>query len=263
MPDASPWWAVRYDALAARDPAFAGAVDAYAERQVALIEQLVDARSGQRFLDLGCGAGRHCVLLQERGHRCTGVDLSPRLIELAQRAWAGRNPGVAGPRFVVGDMRRPPPKGPFDNAIMMDEALGMFDDEADHLRTLTAIADRLREGGRLILELFNPYAWSHRNLTQHFPAGALLPDADLVRSYRFDPLRGRVEDRIVVFDGEGRHELPVQRLRAWTPPEIYTLLTAAGFRDIEVFGSEAWQAAEKPVPLDPERSMFMWVVATR
>lgn len=263
MKDARPWWSVRFEALAARDPAFANSVDAYAERQVSLIERLVDDAHGAHFLDMGCGAGRHCILLQERGHRATGVELSPKLIELAQATWASRNPGAPGPRFVVGDMRAPPVKGPFDHALMMDEALGMFDDEADHLRTLTAIADRLREGGRLILELFNPYAWSHRNVTQHFPAGALLPDADVVRSYRFDPLRGRVEDRVTLFDAEGKHEMPVQRLRCWTPPEIYTLATAAGFSDIEVFGSQGWQVAEKPVPLDPERSMFMWVVARR
>src|SRR5438094_588363 len=36
-----------------------------------------------RVLDLGCGTGSMSVLMAEMGHRVTGVDLSPRMIEQA------------------------------------------------------------------------------------------------------------------------------------------------------------------------------------
>lgn len=38
-----------------------------------------------RVLDIGCGAGRHAIYLQEQGFEVLGVDNSPRAIEVCQR----------------------------------------------------------------------------------------------------------------------------------------------------------------------------------
>lgn len=38
-----------------------------------------------RVLDIGCGAGRHCLYVQERGHEVIGIDNSPLAIEVARR----------------------------------------------------------------------------------------------------------------------------------------------------------------------------------
>jgi len=38
-----------------------------------------------RVLDIGCGAGRHCLYTQERGHDVIGIDNSPLAIEVAKR----------------------------------------------------------------------------------------------------------------------------------------------------------------------------------
>ena len=48
--------------------------------------------------DLGCGPGHVTRYLHERGLEVSGVDLSPRMIEVARRL----NPGIA---FHIGDMR--------------------------------------------------------------------------------------------------------------------------------------------------------------
>jgi len=258
----TPWWASRFASLAAIDPDFAGALDRQAEAQVDLLESLVDLRPGDPVLDVGCGGGRHSILLQERGLAVTGVDLAPELLDLARRRWDARHPGREGPTWMNGDMRDLPCAGPFALAILLDETLGVFDDDADHLRTLSGVVDRLRPGGRVVLELFNPYYWAHRHVTQHMPPGSLAAGADIVRTYRFDPLRGRVEDRTIVFQDGERRRIPTQSLRAWTPPEIVTLATAAGFTRVEVFGSDGWQVPESPLRLDARSSAFMWVVAT-
>ena len=112
-----------------------------------------------------------------------------------------------------------------------------------------------------MLELFNPYFWAHHNRTLHYPPDVLATDGDLVRSYRFDPLSGRVVDRAVHFGVDGRRELPTQSLRCWTPPELATLLTGAGFREVSVHGTNGWDIPETVAPLNPETSVFMWVVA--
>ncbi|MCP4809767.1 MAG: class I SAM-dependent methyltransferase [Proteobacteria bacterium] len=258
----SPWWASRFAALAAIDPAFAGALDRHAEAQVDLLEQLLDLRPGEAVVDVGCGGGRHSILLHERGYNLTGVDISSEVLDVARSRWRARHAEDEGPGFLEGDMRELPVAGPFAAAILMDESLGVFDDDADHLRTLSGIADVVRPGGRLVIELFNPYFWSHRHTTQHLPPGSLAAGVDVVRTYRFDPIRGRVEDRAVVFDGTGRRELPTQSLRCWTPPEVLTLASASGFSAVEIFGSDGWKVPARPVRLDARTSAFMWVVAT-
>lgn len=40
---------------------------------------------GQRVLDLGCGTGRYCVLLTERGAKVVGIDPSHGMLEQAKR----------------------------------------------------------------------------------------------------------------------------------------------------------------------------------
>ena len=38
-----------------------------------------------RILDLGCGTGRHLIVLAASGHQATGVDISPAMLTVAQR----------------------------------------------------------------------------------------------------------------------------------------------------------------------------------
>ena len=56
-------------------------------------------------LDLGCGTGSIAVLLAEAGHRVTGVDLAPRMIQLARAKLA--DAGLPA-TFLVGDAAEPP-----------------------------------------------------------------------------------------------------------------------------------------------------------
>lgn len=258
----TPWWAVRYELLSEIARGFVGEVDYTADAQIDFVAGICSLGPGARVLDLGCGAGRHTILMAERGLDVTGVDLSPRLLKLARERWSERNPNQAGPLFAPGDMRWPPLPGPFDAAVMLDVSLGVFDDDADHAQTLAAAHERLRPGGRLVLELFNPYFWAHHQVTQHYPAGTASDIGDVIRSYRFDALHGRVVDQVTVFDANGRHRVPDQRLRVWTPPELRVLLADAGFGDLQFYGSSGWEVPEDPLPLQADTSVYMWVVAT-
>ena len=46
---------------------------------------LIGEVQGQRVLDVGCGTGRYCALLAQRGAAVTGVDPSPGMLEQARR----------------------------------------------------------------------------------------------------------------------------------------------------------------------------------
>ncbi len=257
----TPWWAVRYEAMAAVHPAFAGEVDLFAEAQIDAVLALLQPAPGARVVDVGCGAGRHSVLLAERGFEVTGVDLSPQLLRRATHAWQERRSNRPGPRFVPGDMRWLPVDGPFDVALFMDMALGVFDEDEEHLQTLRSCRRVLRPGGQVLIELFNPFHWAQEAGTRHFAPGTLLSDTDLVRRYTYEVLTGRVEDRVVLMGPQGRRELPVQSLRAWTPPEIRALLRRAGFRGVRVHGSDGWEPPEPDATVQLRGSPLMWVSA--
>lgn len=69
--------------------AFEDVADSIHDMHVALVEVL-DPQPEERWLDVGCGAGNVAELAAGAGARVTGIDLSPRLIEVAKgRAEAG------------------------------------------------------------------------------------------------------------------------------------------------------------------------------
>ncbi len=75
-----------------------------------------DPRPGDRALDLACGTGDISFEIAERGARVIGLDITPRMIEIAR---AKRRIGRAKAVFLVGDMMSLPfPDGRFDVATV-------------------------------------------------------------------------------------------------------------------------------------------------
>ncbi|MFE9844987.1 class I SAM-dependent methyltransferase [Streptomyces goshikiensis] len=96
-------------------------------------------------LDAGCGTGSLSLLLAEAGHRVTGVDLAPHMVERAEAKLAAA--GRAG-RFLVGDAAAPPTgQGRYD-AVLSRHLLWTLPDPHAALREWVA---RLNPGGRLVL----------------------------------------------------------------------------------------------------------------
>lgn len=104
--------------------------------------------TGLRVLDLATGTGDIAYLAHAAGARVTGLDLTPRMIELA----AGKRGTGTHPSFLVGDMCALPfPAGTFDvvttgYGLRNVPDLGMAIDE---------IARVLRPGGSLLSLDFN------------------------------------------------------------------------------------------------------------
>ncbi len=108
---------------------------------------------GLRALDIGCGPGAFARLLAHRGARVVGVDLSPRMVELAREAAAEAGLADAA-SFEAADATAPGglPRGPFD-LVTLVLSLQNMDDPAAVLRNA---ARALRPGGRLLLALNHP-----------------------------------------------------------------------------------------------------------
>ncbi len=66
----------------------------WSDRQTNFLVEKLELKTNERVLDLACGHGRVALPLAERGLDVTGVDLSPRSIELARAAADTQDLGV-------------------------------------------------------------------------------------------------------------------------------------------------------------------------
>lgn len=164
-----------------------------------MLSRLPADLTGQRVLDAGCGAGQMTAELAARGAEVLAIDISPALVEIAQR----RLPKAhrAQVTFASGDMLSPE-LGHFDHVMAMDSLI--YYDAADIGNALCALEKRT---GSTIVFTVAPRT---RLLMAMWYAGKLFPRADrspvmiphapdpLARAARTQGLRGQVEpvDRV-------------------------------------------------------------------
>ncbi|HMQ66904.1 MAG TPA: class I SAM-dependent methyltransferase [Arachnia sp.] len=110
----------------------------------------VDAMAGRnaRILDAGCGPGRLCGWLHERGHAVVGVDVDPVLIAAAEE-------DHPGPAFLVGDLAELdlPARGvkaDFDVIVCAGNVVG-FLAPSTRVEVLRRFAAHLAPNGRAIV----------------------------------------------------------------------------------------------------------------
>ena len=89
-----------------------------------------------RVLDVGCGTGRHLVLVRDRLRLGLGVDYERRYIQAAHRA------GAPHLHFIVGDATAIPIVAAFDFAICLTNTWGTMSDKAGVLREMRRLAPR-------------------------------------------------------------------------------------------------------------------------
>ena|ERR1044072_4356 len=102
---------------------------------------LLDAKPGERILDLGCGTGQLTRAIAAAGAAVTGVDKSPEMIASAKNNY----PEID---FQVADAARFSFAEPFD-AVFSNAALHWVISAEDAAR---CIAKALKPGGRLVVE---------------------------------------------------------------------------------------------------------------
>ncbi|KUO16349.1 class I SAM-dependent methyltransferase [Streptomyces dysideae] len=94
-------------------------------------------------LDLGCGTGSLSLLAAGQGHRVTGVDSSPPMVDLARAKLVGRDAA-----FLVGDAAAPPVGEERFDVVLVRHVLWALPEPG---RVLRHWRELLRPGGRLVL----------------------------------------------------------------------------------------------------------------
>jgi SAM-dependent methyltransferase len=104
-----------------------------------------------RVLDVGCGAGRVALELQERGHEVVGIDVSPLAVEVARRRGAKDVRQLAVTR--VG-----PGLGRFDTIVMFGNNCGLLGNPRRAPWLLRRFKSVTSPGARILAESTDPYA---------------------------------------------------------------------------------------------------------
>lgn len=207
---------------------------------------LAKSRKGA-VLDLACGTGRILIPLAAGGHKVTGLDNSPAMLDVARKRVAEARLGRRA-SLVLADMRRFALGRSFDLAIV---PLGSFHHLAsakDQRSALASIAEHMLAGGLLVLDLVNPTPESLsaadgtlvHQLTAPFPG----PDGPEVviklvaRSLAFEI---QTETQLVMYDrlssdGSVTRVVVEMKMRYLFRYEAEMLVTAAGFRLRDLYG---------------------------
>jgi SAM-dependent methyltransferase len=120
----------------ALDPATQPAeIQAFMRAELDLLSNLIG--DGMRVLDLGCGTGRHLILLRQRLRLGVGVDY-----EWSYVAEASRLAGTGQLHFITGDATAIPLATGFDFAICLTNTWGTMSDKAGVLREMRRLAPR-------------------------------------------------------------------------------------------------------------------------
>ena len=126
-----------------------GIADTRTEKEVAFICAYAPQPQFRKVLDICCGMGRHARALARRGYAVTGIDRDPVAITRARELGGG-------PTYVEGDVQdHRPEAAAYDLVIVMSQSFGYFDAAANR-DLLQRLANGVRDGGRILLDLWNP-----------------------------------------------------------------------------------------------------------
>jgi SAM-dependent methyltransferase len=103
-----------------------------------------------RVLDVGCGAGRVSLHLQNRGFDVVGIDVSPLVVELArQRGAVDVRLGTLDSAVAAGER--------FDTILLLGNNLGLLSGERRGRTLLRKLARLSTAKGRLLAGSYDPY----------------------------------------------------------------------------------------------------------
>ena len=116
------------------------------------IKKLAEEWKPGKLLDVGCGIGNSLLPFEKMGFECTGVDVSPKMAELAEKF---REKNRLKYEVRIGSILSLPfDETSFDCAISV-AVLHHLDSEEKRLKALAEIKGVLKERGRIFLTVWN------------------------------------------------------------------------------------------------------------
>ncbi len=194
-----------------------------AERAIDLIERNMRGRRIDAVLDLGCGAGRHTRILEERWWT-VGLDLSMALLRVARRE-------KTDAPYVRADMRELPfAADSFDLVVNLFTSFGYFDDDREHVRVLDCVNGCMTPGGTLVIDFLNA-AQVRDSLV---PYDERIENGITIEQRRQISPDNRFVEKTITLRERGKEY--IERVRLLSPKDLERMLITTGFQVVELYG---------------------------
>jgi SAM-dependent methyltransferase len=205
--------------------------------------------NAKNILDLGCGTGRHDILLAQRGYEITGVDMSEEMLAVANSQLLSINPKPSYINFIRDDIRAVRLSTTFDVVISLFHVMSYQTTNNDLTAAFATARAHLKEKGIFIFDCwYGP---------------AVLTDRPAVRVKRLEdeevhvtriaepvmhPNQNLVDVNYHVFvkekaSGKVEELKETHRMRYLFLPEIDLLLRKTG---MEIIESSEWMTGREP-----------------
>jgi SAM-dependent methyltransferase len=222
----------------------AGIGDERTKREVEFICAMAPLPDFRRVLDVCCGMGRHARALAARGYSVIGIERDAVAISRARAAGGG-------PDYLQADVRDyRPDRSACDLVIVMSQSFGYFD-AAGNRELLGRLAAGVRDGGRIILDLWSPDFFAcHQGERDLELAGGVVRETKTVKDSR---LFVRLD-----YPDSARDAFEWQ---LFTPSELRSLAESVGLTLI--FARTGFDAAMKPNAANPRLQCVLETVGSR
>jgi SAM-dependent methyltransferase len=201
-------------------------------REIDFILSQIELSPNGRVLDMGCGTGRHCIELAQRGYRVVGIDPAEAMLAAARCGAAEAGVAVEFRQMRGEDLTE---RETFDAVICLFTTLGQIEAGEDNRSLLERSAQALRPGGFLAVEV-PQRDWVAQNLQTAERIGQ--GENYTLVTRRFDPAEKAVSERFRQVSPQGEQ---VYRLhyRLFNPSELESLLQGTGFEISGAYGGYA------------------------
>jgi len=193
--------------------------------QIDGVERFLRLEPRSRVLDLGCGSGRRTIELARRGHRVVGLDPDERALAAARGGSKGEKLNI---HFLKSDMAAIPYRSEIDAVVSLDGAFGQSASDREDLRCLESARKALKPGGQLLIDALNK-EWLMRHFEPNYwEQGEENNGAVVLDQISFDFERGRLDNRRVIVDADGKRTPAFVSIRVYTLTELKAQLERAG-----------------------------------
>jgi SAM-dependent methyltransferase len=199
--------------------------------EVKFLVQNLAVSPPSRLLDVPSGFGRHALALASRGYQVTGIDIAESAVKEAVQEAQGH--GLTTVKFVVGDMRIPPPNGPYDGLYCFGNSFGYLSHEDMKLFIRNAF-HAARAGARWIIDI----GTTAESLLPQLVDDRQLEAGGITYTVhnRYDAVAGRLIQSCTLERGTQIQRAEIS-YGVYTVAELHRLLQAEGWRTIGAYGS--------------------------
>ena len=218
-------------------------------KEASFIDKILKRHKCRKIIDVGCGTGKHAILLAKKGYAILGVDVSKEMLKIARENAERENVQVD---FRTADMRRLNFRTKFDAVLCLYETILYNTTNEEIFSTIKSFNRTLRKGGILIIE-FRSFldAWGE-GLKKEVKLKRKIGERTFAQTYKlkynfFDQTVDRSAKYIILERGR-KKVLNIRRapIRKLFPQEIRAYLEFLGFKVLNFYGGFDLKLKNKP-----------------